>query len=194
MSDTRYQISETAKLTQVEAHVLRYWEEELQLPIGRNEMGHRYYTEKDIQTFLSIKELKKKGLQLRAIREQLHQSEKNEENEDKKLPDVDSEIKKAVDGGKHKSDKPIKPKEQQTADEKSKEERFGEIMERLIRDVERSERKEGRYRRLDEAIRSHQQSRKMVAATEENTKKKAEKNENDKSGEVVLSAFSMHGY
>ena len=69
MNDTRYMISETAKITQVEPHVLRYWEEELGLAIKRNEMGHRYYTEKDIQTFMDIKELKKKGMQLRAIRE-----------------------------------------------------------------------------------------------------------------------------
>ena len=37
-------ISETAKLVGVESHVLRYWEEELKLPIRRNDLGHRYYT------------------------------------------------------------------------------------------------------------------------------------------------------
>ena len=45
---TIYYISEAAKKVQVENHVLRYWEEELQLPIKRNEMGHRYYTEQDV--------------------------------------------------------------------------------------------------------------------------------------------------
>ena len=39
MKETRYLISETAKLVQVEPHVLRYWEEELGLSIKRNEMG-----------------------------------------------------------------------------------------------------------------------------------------------------------
>ena len=73
MSDTGYLISEAAKITEVDAHVLRYWEEELELPIARNKMGHRYYTRQDIQIFQDIKELKKKGLQLRAIREILHQ-------------------------------------------------------------------------------------------------------------------------
>lgn len=73
MSDTGYLISEAAKITQVDAHVLRYWEEELELPIARNKMGHRYYTRQDIQTFQDIKELKKKGLQLRAIKEIVHQ-------------------------------------------------------------------------------------------------------------------------
>ena len=47
--NTTYYISEAAKLVQVETHVLRYWEEELQLPIKRNEMGHRYYTDQDIR-------------------------------------------------------------------------------------------------------------------------------------------------
>ena len=59
MKETRYLISETAKLVQVEPHVLRYWEEELGLSIKRNEMGHRYYTDKDLEIFQKIKELKK---------------------------------------------------------------------------------------------------------------------------------------
>ena len=45
---SRYLISEAARLTGVEAHVLRFWEEELKLEIPRNEQGHRYYTEEDI--------------------------------------------------------------------------------------------------------------------------------------------------
>lgn len=63
-----YLISDAAKQVQVESHVLRYWEEELKLPIKRNEMGHRYYTEEDIARFREIKELKEQGLQLKAIR------------------------------------------------------------------------------------------------------------------------------
>lgn len=61
-------ISEAAKQVQVETHVLRYWEEELQLPIKRNEMGHRYYTMEDVSRFREIKMLKEQGLQLRAIK------------------------------------------------------------------------------------------------------------------------------
>ncbi|MCM1386954.1 MAG: helix-turn-helix domain-containing protein [Bacillus sp. (in: Bacteria)] len=61
-------ISEAAKQVQVETHVLRYWEEELQLPIKRNEMGHRYYTMEDVAQFREIKVLKEQGLQLKAIR------------------------------------------------------------------------------------------------------------------------------
>lgn len=61
-------ISDAAKRVQVESHVLRYWEEELKLPIKRNEAGHRYYTEKDIERFLQIKSMKERGLQLKAIK------------------------------------------------------------------------------------------------------------------------------
>ncbi len=88
MSETRYLISEAARITQVEAHVLRYWEEELGLSIGRNKMGHRYYTDKDIRTFMNIKELKKKGLQLRAIREIISGQQEQENRDDSTLPRV----------------------------------------------------------------------------------------------------------
>ncbi len=63
-----FMISDAARQVQVEAHVLRYWEEELDMPAKRNEMGHRYYTEEDIKQFQKIKELKEQGLQLKAIR------------------------------------------------------------------------------------------------------------------------------
>ena len=39
MGEVRFMISEAAKKVQVESHVLRYWEEELHIPIGRTEMG-----------------------------------------------------------------------------------------------------------------------------------------------------------
>lgn len=65
---TIFLISDAAKKVEVEAHVLRYWEEELGLPIKRNELGHRYYTEEDVRRFQEIKNLKERGLQLKAIR------------------------------------------------------------------------------------------------------------------------------
>lgn len=68
MQDIRYIISEASKKVDVEQHTLRYWEEELDLYIPRNEMGHRYYREEDIEVFKSIKVLKEKGYQLRAIK------------------------------------------------------------------------------------------------------------------------------
>lgn len=68
MGKDSYLISDAAKQVQVEAHVLRYWEEELELPIRRNELGHRYYTNQDVERFKEIKDLKERGLQLKAIR------------------------------------------------------------------------------------------------------------------------------
>ena len=61
-------ISDAAKEVKVESHVLRYWEEELHLPIKRNELGHRYYTQEDVERFKQIKGMKERGLQLKAIK------------------------------------------------------------------------------------------------------------------------------
>lgn len=69
MGDVHYMISEAAKQVAVEPHVLRYWEEELALSIGRTEMGHRYYTKEDIQLFICIKKLKETGMPLRDLKE-----------------------------------------------------------------------------------------------------------------------------
>ena len=72
MEKVRYMISDAADMVHVETHVLRYWEEELELAIPRNEMGHRYYTRENIKEFQKIKELKEQGYQLKAIRMILH--------------------------------------------------------------------------------------------------------------------------
>ena len=68
MSETRYIISDAAKMINVEPHVLRYWEEELGMDIPRNEMGHRYYTDKEVRLFTQVRDLKDKGFQLKAIK------------------------------------------------------------------------------------------------------------------------------
>lgn len=72
MEKVRYMISDAAAMAGVETHVLRYWEEELDLTIPRNEMGHRYYTRENILEFQKIKELKEQGYQLKAIRMIIH--------------------------------------------------------------------------------------------------------------------------
>ena len=69
MGEVHFMISEAAKRVNVETHVLRYWEEELELSIGRTEMGHRYYTEDDVQLFNCIKELKEQGMPLKDLKE-----------------------------------------------------------------------------------------------------------------------------
>lgn len=69
MGEKKYLIKEAAKLVEVEPHVLRYWEEELDIKIKRNDMGHRYYDEQDIRILQKVKELKDRGIQLKAIHE-----------------------------------------------------------------------------------------------------------------------------
>lgn len=82
VKEMQYKISEMTKFINVEAHVLRYWEEELQLPIKRNELGHRYYTEEDKELFLKVKQLKEKGVQLKGIRSMLNLYEDRDEQEE----------------------------------------------------------------------------------------------------------------
>ena len=72
MDKQRYMISDAAALVNVESHVLRYWEEELELTVPRNEMGHRYYTKENIEQFMKIKEWKEQGYQLKAIKLLIH--------------------------------------------------------------------------------------------------------------------------
>lgn len=79
MEKVRYMISDAADMVHVETHVLRYWEEELDLTIPRNEMGHRYYTRDNIKEFQRIKDLKDQGYQLKAIRMILHTGKLEEE-------------------------------------------------------------------------------------------------------------------
>lgn len=68
MEEVRYMISEASKRIDVEAHVLRYWQKELDLPISRNEMEQRYYKESDIDLLKRVKHLKEQGFQLKAIK------------------------------------------------------------------------------------------------------------------------------
>ena len=66
--EKRFGISDAARQVGVEAHVLRYWEDELGLAIPRNGQGHRYYREQDIHILHKIRDWKEQGFQLRAIK------------------------------------------------------------------------------------------------------------------------------
>ena len=68
MEQKKYFISDAAKQVNVESHVLRYWEEELELPIKRNKQGHRFYTTEDVERLKRIKMMKEQGFQLKAIK------------------------------------------------------------------------------------------------------------------------------
>lgn len=87
MEEVHYLISDASRKVDVEAHVLRYWEEELELDIPRNEMGHRYYTELHIRLFKQVKSLKEKGYQLKAIKHALSQVLKQDEKQQAELSD-----------------------------------------------------------------------------------------------------------
>ncbi|MCI5648419.1 MAG: MerR family transcriptional regulator [Fusicatenibacter sp.] len=175
MEKDTYLISEAEKLTGEKAHVLRYWEEELGLPIGRNPMGHRYYTTQDIQIFLNIKELKKKGLHLKAIRDLLPKLREATAKTEVLTVSVPEEVPEIVcdlmPGGAEKMAEEVLKSaraEQQEA--------FYRILDRLIDQLLLQRKQEERCRRVDEAIRRHQQSQREAAATLEQNRKRRKKN------------------
>lgn len=209
MEERHYLISDAAKMVAVEAHVLRYWEEELALPIARTELGHRYYTRENIEIFQNVKKLKEEGLQLKAIKVLLqetaklegaerlqkkiqqeeeqkeHQSQEKSENYDF-VPEQDVQ---------EDSEQDMQPQETALASMRSNAERLQEfkelvegIVEKVVKDnneelqkrIEESfaketdyllhmqeQREEERFRKLDEAIRSHQKNSRYVAAAKE---------------------------
>lgn len=161
MDHSRYTISQAAEMLEVKDSVLRYWEDELDLRVHRNGQGHRYYTGYDIQLFMNIKELKRKGLQLRTIRSQIPQIAM-------KAPgSTESKIKLL----------PMKeePKKLEQADTETacidRMRAFHEILERLIcEELKNKEEGEKRFRSLDQTIRRHQTARREAAASVENKK------------------------
>ncbi|MDO5336691.1 MAG: helix-turn-helix domain-containing protein [Eubacteriales bacterium] len=162
MDHSRYTISQAAEMLEVKDSVLRYWEDELDLRVHRNGQGHRYYTGYDIQLFMNIKELKRRGLQLRTIRGEIPQiamkAPGSTESKIKLLP--------------MKEEAPENPKT--TDAENACMDRmcaFHEILERLIREELKSkEEGEKRFRSLDQTIRRHQIARREAAASMENKK------------------------
>jgi DNA-binding transcriptional MerR regulator len=77
----------------VEAHVLRYWEEELGLQIARNDLGHRCYTEEDIRLLSQVKQLKDGGIGLKAIRRAMMGR-----NHEEAAPDSEAQNMEQTDG------------------------------------------------------------------------------------------------
>ena len=170
MNETRYMISDAAKKIDVESHVLRYWEEELELGISRTELGHRYYTEEDIRVFQNIKELKERGIQLKAIKVLIPELNKRTALPVPKEPDsalaTDHDLDRLQQFGNIVSN----IFKQMLLD--NNEELEGRITDTLRKEMNmlmqlREEREEERYRRLDETIRAHQKKRQLVAATKE---------------------------
>lgn len=58
MKKLYYSIGEVSEITDVDAHVLRYWESVFdELSPKKNKAGNRTYKEDDIETILKLKEL-----------------------------------------------------------------------------------------------------------------------------------------
>lgn len=104
MEQVRYMISDAANIVAVESHVLRYWEDELELTVPRNELGHRYYTQENVDQFLRIKELKEEGYQLKAIKILLQQEK--QERLHKELSAAEEHIAQPLPTGKQ--EQPLK--------------------------------------------------------------------------------------
>ncbi|MCI5936988.1 MAG: helix-turn-helix domain-containing protein [Eubacterium sp.] len=182
MIKSQLSISDAAKELQVEAHVLRYWEEELSLPIPRNSMGHRVYGSEEIQRFRQIIAWKKEGYSLKEIQD------KFSERPGQVIP-YPVEYTAAA------------PSPTPSADDNEKMRQFKEILGRIVADAirsnsseltadiasdvstkvnkeldflfrEKEEADEIRFRQLDETIRNYQKSRKEVAAASTGEKKK----------------------
>ncbi len=196
MENARYMISDAANIVNVESHVLRYWEEELELAIPRNEMGHRYYTEENIAQFQKIKEWKEQGYQLKAIRMMIHNIP-----EDHQVVSVSREYPEA------KPSYSIK-EHNNSASNTVKLEQFQSMMKIIVKQAmeennpalgkevgvqvgekvlkemnylmrEQDEAEEERFRKLDAAIRSQQRGRRF-------RKEKTEKKEKDKKAAKLL--------
>lgn len=196
---SRYLIKEAAKMVDVEPHVLRYWEEELEMKIKRNELGHRYYDEQDIRMLQKIKELKDRGIQLKAIHELVRRMYDILENGVPENEDVSKEVEEDFTSELASSVTQIKVKDDDHVVD-FKLAQFQSMMTKIVgnsikenikpisqavsadttenivkqMDViikEQDEKEEERYRRLDKVIREMQQTRREIAASEADKKK-----------------------
>ena len=182
MSETHYLISDASKKVDVESHVLRYWEEELEMNIPRNEMGHRYYTDFHIRLFKQIKELKT------ALAKTLDAEGESVAPTDVLEEDVMTALKECTEQEKRDLEK-LDPGEAAELMNREKAEQFREFLthvnghpieennEKLSQDISRmvndkvlkeidylmrvaDERDEERFRQLDETIRLYQKENK----------------------------------
>lgn len=166
--EPKYTVTQAAEMTGVKSYVLRYWEDELELQIQRNELGHRYYTRYDIQLFMNIKELKKRGLQLRAIKElvpQISRSAPGSSTSKIKLLETGEEILEDTAGNFARQETERKEENPFVWVENEKILEFQSILERLIaQEMQSKNEEEERCRSLDLAIRRQQMARREAAA------------------------------
>lgn len=176
MTEKRYIISDAAKIIEVEAHVLRYWEDELGVQIPRNELGHRYFTDYYIELFKKVKELKDEGFQLKAIKMFLPELMKKDEVSAYdliKTCEVPPALEKLSKEERQLSQfqelisEVVKNAMKENTDELGKE--VGEIVSgNVTREIDylmhlREKAEEERFKKLDETIRSYQMADKEQA-------------------------------
>jgi DNA-binding transcriptional MerR regulator len=168
-------IKETAKLLDIKEHVLRYWEEELNLSISRNDMGYREYSDRDIEMFRKIAALRKQGVGLKEIHDGINKARPDESNNTNESNTELNELNelKIVD---------FQAAQLQSVMNKIVANAFrenrhiitsslrGELTEDVMKQIdvimrEQEERDEARFRKLDETIRQLQSARSEVAAT-----------------------------
>lgn len=184
MGQIRYMISDAAKMVDVEAHVLRYWEEELELPIARNEMSHRYYTEENIRLFQNIKELKERGFQLKAIKMLIPDLEKGDTEIASIVTRVEPGALAAPDVQEEKMERfqlilnRLIAEALHDNNEELGREISAQVSDNVIKEMDyllrlQEEHEEERFKKLDELIRNSQKTRKEIASQkQQETKKK----------------------
>ena len=81
-----YNIKKMAEMLEVSIGALRKWEEDYNLKIPRNEMGHRFYTNKELDVFNRIIKLKNEGANIHLIRKILSNEGIIEQLQEDNLP------------------------------------------------------------------------------------------------------------
>ncbi|MFP4697997.1 MAG: helix-turn-helix domain-containing protein [Eubacteriales bacterium] len=185
IQEIRYIISDASKRLDVEPHVLRYWEEELELDIPRNELGHRYYREEDLMVLENIKRLKEQGFQLKAIKMLLPNIDQVEGMTD---GDITSELKGHEDrlvnnaeenhlttvpnNNKFKQFQALMRDMFESALEENNTKITDNISDSIIKQIDyllriKEEREEERFKKLDQTIREFQKMRQETAISKQ---------------------------
>jgi DNA-binding transcriptional MerR regulator len=190
MSEIRYIISDASKRLKVEPHVLRYWEEELELEVPRNELGHRYYREEDLKALENIKVLKEQGFQLKAIKMLLPNLDQMGDITEDNIPEELRAYRDHIIDEEEEEYHNVAMSQSNVAHTESKFRQFQVMMqdmfesalkennnqltenvsETIIKQMDyllriKEEREEERFKKLDEIIRETQKARQEVAIT-----------------------------
>lgn len=170
MGEKRYIISDASKMLKVESHVLRYWEEELEIKIPRNEMGHRYYTDNHINLLKNVRDLKEQGYGLRTIKMMIGDTEDVKHLpgaavDNTKMEQFQKIMGSIVSKALEESTESIVTKAISKSTENMSKEVSDSVSEQVLKGVDyiirmQDEKEEERYRKIDEVIRSKQHKNK----------------------------------